>query len=198
MPEPSKRNASIRGRRAIPSRLGTTMPQAARMPSMRQTTYVDLPEFGLHFVPFEDPRFPDLLNQIMRDPRPFPAPDLDDLGHSAVLLNESGKAIIVLGIMWRYEDEGGHFWTRRLINLHSSTQMEILCGRLRAEDDLHTSILPGSKRLVTERGLFGTNSDVLPTTPGRISGGGYGASGGGAESGEPAGLNGAFTGHCDP
>lgn len=148
---------------------------------MSETGYLDLPDFGLRLVPSEDARFPILLNEILEQPQPFPrpVPDLTDLHRSTVLLNESGKAIVALSMVWRYAEADGHQRTSRLTNLSSSTQLEILTGRRRAEDDLHTSILAGSKRLVTERGLFGNNSDVLPSNQ---RGGICGGFGGGTSS----------------
>jgi hypothetical protein len=146
---------------------------------MSDTQYLDLPEFGIRFVPFEDHRFPTLLKEILEPLQPMPAPDIRDLRNAAVLLNQSGKAIVVLAIVWRYKDVDGHIRTSRLSNLGSSTQMEILSGRLRADEDLNASILAGSKRLVTERGLFGTNLDVLPPAQQRSIGGrgGFGVAG---------------------
>jgi hypothetical protein len=141
--------------------------------------YVDLPEFGLHFVPFEDVRFPELANAILAQPRPIPihVPNPDDLRESAVLLNESDKAIVAFAVSWLSEDAEGRPQGSRFSNLGSSAQMDILLGIAPPNQHIHSCILPKSKRLITEITVFGDNSDVLPESAysGRMGGGGGGA-----------------------
>jgi len=94
----------------------------------------DLAAFGLHLVPSDD---------------------------SVVLSNQSEKAIVGLVYVRRYTMPDGTSRTGHHSNLGSSMQLDILTGRSPAPRDLNTCILPGSKRLITERGMFGDNSDVL-------------------------------------
>jgi hypothetical protein len=151
--------------------------------------YRDLPEFGLHFVPFEDARFPELANAILAQPRPFPIPmpDLDDLRESAVLLNESGKAIVALSVAWTFDE--GRFGTRYASNLASNAQLDFFMG-IGEVQSKHAWILPGSKRLITEFFFFGSNIDVLGDSErtGRAGGFGFGGSGSRKPQSEPTEL----------
>jgi hypothetical protein len=96
-----------------------------------------------------------------------------------VLLNQSGKAIIVFAYVWRYTTVEGVTRTSRYSNLGSSMQLEVLNGRAEVVRDLGSFILPGSKRLITEQGMFGNNLDVLPRDEIARGGGYMGAGGGG-------------------
>ncbi len=62
-------------------------------------------------------------------------------------------------------------------------QMDVLTGRAKAVRDRFSFILPGSKRLITEDGMFGDNFDVLPPEPGPVSGGFVGTGGSGRRHG---------------
>lgn len=57
--------------------------------------------------------------------------------------------------------------------------MDVLCGRAKVVQDLGSFVLPGSKRLITERGMFGNNLDVLPPDSAARGRGWMGAGGGG-------------------
>src|SRR5581483_12265207 len=94
-------------------------------------------------------------------PLPFGRWPVDDLTRSAVLLNQSGNAILGIAYAWRYTTAAGTEHTSRIANLGSSVQLDVLTGRSGVTRDLGTFILPGSKRLLTERGMFGNNLDVL-------------------------------------
>ena len=59
-------------------------------------------------------------------------------------------------------------------------QSDFLNGLAGVIRDLGSFILPGSKRLITERGMFGNNLDVLPPEAVGRGGGYISASGGGA------------------
>lgn len=146
---------------------------------MPDREYRDLPEFGLHLVSSEDHRFRALVHDIEQHPQPFSSWPLDDLTNAAVLLNESGKAIVVLAFAWRYTSENGTIRSSRYANLGSSMQMDILNGRSAVPQDLGTCILAGSKRLITERGMFGNNLDVLTEEQSRHGRSYAGAGGGG-------------------
>lgn len=129
---------------------------------MPRRSYVDLARFGVRLVPPDDPRFPALRDDILSRPQPFPHWPAGDAPNAAVLLNESGKAILVLAYEWRFECADGTSSFARYENLSSSQQMDILLGRNPIPRDLGTAILAGSKRLLTEDGMFGNNLDVLP------------------------------------
>lgn len=146
------------------------------MPSI---AYHDLAEFGLPFVTPGDSVFPTFVLEIQSHQRRFgPDPD-SDLSSAAVLLNQSGRAIVTLVYIWKYTMVGGHIRTNRHSNLGSSRQMDVLTGRAGITRDHDSFILPGTKRLITQAGIFGDNSNVLPreSTP---PGAGYGAVGGGS------------------
>ena len=137
---------------------------------MPPTVYHDLAEFGLRFVTPDDPAFPGLVRDIQSRPQPFGQLPTSDLGAAAVLLNQSGKAIVTLAYVWKYMMAGGHPRTSHHSNLGSSMQMDVLSGRAGITRDLFSFILPGSKRLITQEGMFGDNSDVLPPESASLSG----------------------------
>jgi hypothetical protein len=62
---------------------------------MPQREYFDQAQFGLTFVAPADDRFGELVHEIEQRPQPFASWPTDDLTNSAVLLNESGKTVIV-------------------------------------------------------------------------------------------------------
>ncbi len=147
---------------------------------MPEREYTSLAEFGLQLVSSDDDRFRALVRDIEERPQPFPSWPIDDLRSAAVLLNESERAIVVLAYVWRYILANGTSRSSRYANLGSSMQMEILNGRSPVPQDVGTCILAGSKRLITERGMFGNNLDVLPTDQVNQGGSYVGAGGGGA------------------
>jgi hypothetical protein len=144
---------------------------------MAQASYRGLDEFGVPLVGPEDPDFPALVRDIQSRREPFPWWPSGDLDRAAVLLNRSGKAIIVLSYLWEYTTSQGKR-TARSANLGSSRQLDVLIGREQPGRDPGHFILPGSKRLITERGMFGNNLDVLPPQEGP-HGGFIGGGGGG-------------------
>ncbi len=73
--------------------------------------------------------------------------------------------MITLRYVWRYTTTNGETRTSSCLNLGSSRQMDVLTGREKAARDLSSFILPGSRRLITEDGMFGNNSDVLAQQP---------------------------------
>ena len=101
-------------------------------------------------------------------------------------LTQSGQAIIVLAYVWRYTRTEGNARTSRSSNLGSSRQMDVLTGRSKAVRDLGSFILPGSKRLITEEGMFGNNLDVLQPHEIPPQGGGYIGAGAGRGTGREA------------
>ncbi len=128
---------------------------------MAETKYSGLAEFGLPLIAKDDSSFDALVNDIESRPRPGPAQPSVESERAAVLLNNSGRAIIAMEWLWRYTGYDGKMRTSWFSNLGSSTQHDVLAGRSKVGRDLGTFILPGSKRLITERGIFGNNLDVL-------------------------------------
>ena len=141
--------------------------------------YRDLAEFDLPLVGPDAPTFGSLVRDIEDRPQPFASWPTGDLDTAAVLLNQSGKAIITLVYIWRYTTAEGETRISHHSNLGSSVQMEVLCGRAEVRKDLGSFILPGSKRLITEHGMFGSNLDVLPPDF-AVRGGSYARAGGGS------------------
>jgi hypothetical protein len=80
-----------------------------------------------------------------------------------------------LPVFWRYSIVERDQRTSRFTNLGSSTETDYLSGRAGVVRDLGSFILLGSKRLITEQGMFGNNLDVLPEDV-AAQGGGYGGS----------------------
>lgn len=146
---------------------------------MNRTQYRDLPELGLTLVTPNDPNFEALVRDIESRRHPFDTMQFGDMDSAAVLMNGSGKTIVVFCYLWRYTTAEGATRTSSTSNLGSSTQWDVLTGGSEDVQDLGTFILPGSKRLITEEGMFGNSLDVLPPSHpshGRFS---MGAGGGG-------------------
>jgi len=152
---------------------------------MIQTNYRDLAKFGLPLVTPEWPAFSALVRDIEGHPQPFRAWPAENLDAAAVLMNQSGKAVVTLAFIWRYTSVEGKTRTSRFSNLGSSMQMDVLCGRAEVVQDLGSFILPGSKRLITERGMFGNNLDVLPPDSAGLCVAYIGAGGGGSSNKGP-------------
>ena len=131
---------------------------------MEKTIYRDLAEHGLSFVTPDDPAFASLAAEIQNGPMPL-GPVPNDLTRAAVLLNKSGKTVVVLAHVWKYTDQRGRTWTARQTNLGSSMQLDVLTGQAQVTRDRFNFFLPGSKRLITEDGMSGDNFDVLPPEP---------------------------------
>jgi len=128
---------------------------------MADLSYCGLPEFGLPLVTPGMASFAALVRDIESRPGPGPFQPAIDPGRAAVLLNQSGKAVVALDYVWHYTAEDGQRRTSRCSTLGSSAQREVLSGRSKVGRDLGTFILPDSKRLITEQGMFGNNLDVL-------------------------------------
>jgi hypothetical protein len=128
---------------------------------MVETRYTGLAEFGLPLIAKDDCSFNALASDIAAYPGPGPAQPAVPSDRAAVLVNNTGRAIIALEWFWRYDSQDGKARTSRFSNLGSSAQRDVLAGRSKVGRDLGTFILPCSKRLITERGMFGNNLDVL-------------------------------------
>jgi hypothetical protein len=137
--------------------------------------YRDLRAFGLEFVTPEAVQFSALLQEIRnRTPTIGPRSLIGTETPAALLWNRSGKAIIALSYAWKYTRLDGGIRASRYSNLGSSMQMDVLTGRAGVSSDPFSFILPESKRLITENGMFGDNLDVLPPELASNRGGGLG------------------------
>ncbi len=92
--------------------------------------YCDLAEFGLPFVTPSDEMFFELAQDIEDSPASF-SPPVDD-ARAALLLNQSGRAIIAFAYVWRYTTVQGAMRTAYRSNLSSSVQLDVLNGRARS------------------------------------------------------------------
>ena len=144
---------------------------------MPRTVFFDLAEFGLPLITPDDTAFPALVEEIRRLPTPFGPPADTELNPSAILRNESGRAIVGMTYVWRFTTADGRVRPNWHATMGSSMQLDVLAGRASVPPDGSAFILPGSKRLITVDRIFGNNSDVLP--PRHPQGGGIGMSGGG-------------------
>ena len=133
---------------------------------MGDAVYRDLAAFGLPLVTPAQPEFASLLHDIESRPGPVGSWPIDDLSNAAVLLNQTGNAILDISYLWKYTSARGRAHSTHCSNLGSSSiPLDVLSGRSEVVQDLYTCILPGSKRLITERGMFGHNLDVLGQDP---------------------------------
>jgi hypothetical protein len=145
---------------------------------MTTTTYRDLAEFGLPFITPDNSTFAALAREIQTRPQPFGPGRAVDLSEAAVLVNDSGKSIVALACIWRYTTANGETRSSHYSNLCSSMQMDVLTGRRPVARDRASFILPGSRRLITQDGVFGDNLDVLAADPALPGGGWIGGTGG--------------------
>jgi hypothetical protein len=74
---------------------------------MAKTSYRDLAEFGLPLVTPESATFAALVRDIEARPQPFESWPASDLDTAAVLVNQSGKAIVTVDFVWRYKTAQG-------------------------------------------------------------------------------------------
>ncbi|MCX6603945.1 MAG: hypothetical protein NTV52_10155 [Acidobacteria bacterium] len=123
---------------------------------MASVAFFDLAEFGLRLLTPGHEGFVKWATSIREGA---------DLSRSAVLVNDSGQAVVALGYVWRYTTREGRTQTSRHENFGSSMQMDVLSGRAKVVADQASFLLAGSKRLITEEGMFGDNTDVLRVPP---------------------------------
>ena len=136
---------------------------------MAEVTYRGLPEFGLPLIARGDLSFDALVSEIESHPGPFPTLPSAVSDRAAVLLNQTGRAILAIECFWRYTGRDGKAQrTSQFSNLGSSVQRGALMGRSTVVRDIGTFVLPGSKRLIAANGIFGNNLDVL--TPEELAG----------------------------
>jgi hypothetical protein len=132
----------------------------------------DLPQHGLVLVPPSSGAYEEFLADIQRrvnepvDGSP-PYPErlrprivAEDPPTSAILLNLSGKTIVGLHVVWRFEAQGGHRYH------HSIGMLSPQFLRVPRQHEAHKlhdywhTIFPGSKRYVGRSGMIGDNTDV--------------------------------------
>lgn len=141
-----------------------------------QTFYRDLAEFGLPFVTPEQPEFSALAQEI-RDRLPaFPARISGDLDGAAVMLNNSGKIVLSLSVLVRFSSDTRYTRKNHFTSLLSGRTLGLLSGDRGLRLDDNSLILPGSKRLISETGVWGNNYDVAPPPRGPTGGAAFGGS----------------------
>src|SRR5689334_13073386 len=101
-------------------------------------TYTDLAEFGLPLVTPGQPELNSLVHDIESRPKQFGNWSLDDLTKSAVLVHQSGDAIVAISYVWRYVTATGTPHASRYSNLGSSAQLDVLTGRAGVTRDIGT------------------------------------------------------------
>jgi hypothetical protein len=140
-------------------------------------SYVGVPEHGLPLITPEDPSFPELALETLAHRNPVGDHPDRVPAVSALLVNETRRAIVALSYVWTYTTKSGRTFSHRHSNLGSGMQVEVLTGRAKVHRDPYSFILEGSRRLITEDGMYGNNLDVLPDPVPR--GGGFVGCGGG-------------------
>lgn len=139
----------------------------------------DLPQHGLRLVAPSSPHYAPALAYLRRhlDQPVNGAPPIpehfrtriseEDSSTSAILLNQNKKTIAALQVVWRFETVTGH--TPRHSRQMLSPQVLLLPfgnpeSSLKLLKYWHT-ILPGSKRYLSQSGMVGDNTDVRPPAP---------------------------------
>jgi hypothetical protein len=156
----------------------------------------DLPQHGVLLVAPTSVEYDSLLADIQRrqehpvdDPPPMwkqllPRVLEQDRATSAILLNRNSKAIAGVQAVWTFETASGRSYR------HSTgmLQPQLLLGQGQLSEHLTywQTILPGSKRYVSESGMVGDNTDVRPPSR-EESRSGMGAVGGGVRGGRGRG-----------
>jgi hypothetical protein len=123
----------------------------------------DLRDFGLVLVPPSSPDYDPLLADIQRRNEAQISRVLqgrispERRPKSAILLNQSGKTIAALKLVWYYEDVDGNTWSGAY-GIHFGTTY-------------WNTILPGSKRYFAEHEMAGDNRDVRMPDPDELRSG---------------------------
>ncbi len=142
-----------------------------------------LRDAGLVLVPPSSPDYNSLLKDI-QERLDHPSPEVlaipvqlrpfivgtispEKRATSAILLNNSGKSIAALELVWRYEDTNGQIYNDAWANTFGKSVLLPFNGEtssLRTRAYWNT-ILPGSKRYLGERETAGDNTDVRKPAP---------------------------------
>ena len=137
----------------------------------------DLPQHGLILVPPASPDYESLLADIQARvslstegappiPERFrPRISEQDRSTSAILLNKSPKAIAAMQVVWQFETATGRSYSHSR-GMLSAQNLLLPFGRQDASwakiFGYWQTILPGSKRYLSESGMIGDNTDVRP------------------------------------
>ena len=159
---------------------------------MASFSCVDLHANGLTLISPNNNEFAPLLEDIRRrtqvrnpDGPPFPPePIPDNLEFAAILLNHSEKAVAGLALEWQFEDVTGHRYSSRSTSAFGRALLLPFGFRpeqLAVQGYWHT-ILPGSKRLLADRSIFGDNTDVRAPRSDEVWRGGAVRAGGGGRA----------------
>jgi hypothetical protein len=126
-------------------------------------TYSDLAEFGLPLVTREHPDFARLADEIRKRPSPMQRFMGSDVSGVAVVVNQSGKTVLSLGVVFKFEDAEGHGSTNHFSGSFLAGGLaDVLTGAVPVSPRTPGHIFPGSKRLITSQGVWGDNTDVVP------------------------------------
>ena len=144
----------------------------------------DLAQNGLVLIPPSSPEFDTLVAGIeQRAPeRNLPKISEADREVSAILVNRGQKPVAGLQAVWRFETADGHSF-RHSWGMLQSRGVLLPFGFsevARKRDAYWHTILPGSKRYLTDGRMMGDNTDVRPPDADERIGSGGGGGGGGA------------------
>jgi hypothetical protein len=153
-------------------------------------TCSDLAEFGLPLVTPEDADFTRLADEIRNRLSPAQRFMEGDRTGVAVVVNQSGKTVLSLAVVFAFQDAEGRRSTNHFSGPFSAGGLgDVLTGAVPVDPRTPGHIFPGSKRLLTARGVWGDNTDVLPpdaNDPRRgLAGGGFGWTGTVPRAAEP-------------
>ena len=123
-------------------------------------TYCGLPQYGLPLVTPDHADFRALATAITVDPFGNKLEEAPPEG--AVVLNQSGQAVLAISILSRWTDQDGHPGLHTMGGLQSLAHLDRRPENADPRSMWSHPFLPGSKRLITPHGVFGDNSDVLP------------------------------------
>lgn len=122
----------------------------------------DLRDAGVILVAPDSSRYRPLLADIRGLPE-----EEDPLG--AILLNQSAKPIAAWSLIYRYEELSGHGYSSNFIIGVGALPSVLLPFGMSEEMRLvqlyGNTILPGSKRYISDGEMFGDNTDVRPPNP---------------------------------
>ncbi len=148
----------------------------------------DLPNEGVVLIPADSQAFRPLFADIRRhlespppggppelpgDPDPLPEGN-DPAG--AILWNQSDRFICAESLIWKYQETGGHeYQSSSVMGVGATPSLLLPFGMPEDRRQFTTywhTILPNSKRYLSEGSVFGTNADVRPPAPEEIWKGG--------------------------
>jgi len=127
-------------------------------------TYSDLAEFGLPLVTPENPDFARLADEVRNQLSSPMQQFMEGDGNAiAVLVNQSGKTVLSLAVVFRFEDAEGHRSTNHFSGPFPGGGLhDVLTGAAPVSPRTSGHIFPGSRRLITTQGVRGDNTDVIP------------------------------------